>query len=230
MVLSEQIYTNTNRKYYHGANENKTVYDKYIKPTSFFGSHNEIPMVWLTTNVLYAMDYIGINNDVFNPKGRIYICKLVDPTNIFNIMQNTDRSKLLKYCKNKTSISEDNLLDLFSKDWTDLVSIKREELQKIIYNMGYEGLFNYENGYNNKYAPSIGLFNSEKAEIIETVFSKDFETKFEKQINNGDKRAKAILLSNGYIDKDLAKKAHITENILIKNSDIWFEDDKLDIE
>jgi hypothetical protein len=231
--LEEQLYTNTDRKYYHGANKDKVIYSKYIKPTALFESEDEIPMTWITTNVLYAMDYVGYNsrNNEWNPNDRIFVLELVSPTNIFNVSQTTDRKKFVKYLHFKDiQLSEDSLWELFSKDWSKLSTFKRSKLQHIIKNLGYEGLFNYENGYQNKYAPSVGLFDYQKAEIIEEVHPRDFEIRFAKQIQKGNERAKRILKEQGYYHPDLAKLAKVSEKMLIGAfiDECVYEDDYLD--
>jgi hypothetical protein len=223
MNLKEQAYTNLKRKYYYGCISRQN-FDKPKPTKGLLSTHDELPLLFLTTNVLYAFDYAGW--DPNKPKdiqlgSKIYICNLNKTAYIFNAncsdIKRLRRSWFLNY---NEDILEDDLLQILIGDW--VYTQKRDKFTKIVKHLNFDGFFNWENG--EKYAPSIGLFSNDIINVNEIVYLKDFEKKFALQIEKGNQRAIKGLIEKRELSKNRAKFLHISENMLEYNFRLFYED------
>jgi hypothetical protein len=206
--FQEQIY-DTNRNYYHGV-VSKEIFDTPEPRKGAFSEYGEPNLIWLTTNVLYALDYTGFPNNYYD-EARVYICKL-KKSRIFNAQCDSDIRLIRRtwFEKYHEQLTEEDLDIMLTGDWIN--TGKRRTLIQCINHRQFDGLFNWENG--ETYAPSVGVFSNDCIEVKEIVWSRDFDKKFKKQIEAGNTRAKKGLLNDFSVSKELSRKLHITENML----------------
>ena len=170
--LKEQMYTNTNKVYYHGGPDK--INDKYLRSKGR-------DLIYLSNSEEYAIQYALKNNPTDGViTGYLYEIKLTEPLNIFNAKCRTDSKKLYDYIMNLFNNDEDFsddkknfeynlgylLTQLEDKDWVDVVfgtEFTRHELFNYIKDMGYDGFFNFEKHREGE-GPAIGLFIQHQAD------------------------------------------------------------------
>ena len=154
MILTEQMYKNLYRPYYHGQ-----LYKDRDKTKALFKCY------FLSTDPYYAYQYAG-------REGFIKVHYLKKGLNICNLKSKTDKRKVETFCR-KLGIT--NILpllnDLSKEDWLDCFSSTelRDSFVDILQSIGYDGFFNNEasdeiNGVLPKSKgrlgfPSIGIFD-----------------------------------------------------------------------
>lgn len=143
MMLNEQIHKNLYRSYFQG---HRLDYDR---DKSFYKEN------YYTTNPLYAWFYAVKDNE----KGVVTEYKLRNQINIFNARSQKDFDRLHSFViENSLDFSYDELESLKDKDWIILGNEKRrKQLIDIIFNLGYDGYFNFE-------------FNNELKEELEEMY------------------------------------------------------------
>lgn len=159
--MNEQKYTNLNRIYYHGYRED----NPQLKSCDQYE-------FYITTSFLYAASYAG-------KEGYVEAFKLKQEANILNLKSKKDYELLNKYKMNPSSLIGRDWFSYFNGDF-----YKRNEYLKKLKNLGYDGYFNYEiddelvwhsiiaNKCINtlyKQSPSIGIFNKNILQKIETI-------------------------------------------------------------
>ena len=164
ITLFEQIYSNTNKIYYHGSP--KYFNDHHLR------SHGR-ELIYLTNNEEYAAQYALRDiptNGVHS--GYIFEVKLTDKLNIYNEKSKKDSKALYNYLMNQydeeemqnKQAYEDKIIvmqmAMENGDWlnaTDHSPWSRMTILKYIKKLGYDGFFNYEQ-HREGFGPAIGLF------------------------------------------------------------------------
>lgn len=175
MIISEQKYTNLNRKYYRGLLN----YDKKNKV------YNE---TYLSTRFAYAFAYSGLN-------GVVEIYELKQKSNIFNILSKVDEDNFRSYCRKNNNSKFLSYIDkLKNNDWKSVLGESdKNELINILKTLGYDGFFDYEiekKIYNKLRgraccplsvlqinSPAVAVFDKEKSlKLVRVLDKKNFET------------------------------------------------------
>lgn len=168
--ISEQRHSNLRREYYHGFH----ALDPALKSCEEF---------YLTASFIYAASYAG-------RKGKVEVYHLKRAANIFNLRCESDFNAL----QEKVSFDLSKLRD---GDWLSFFKgslRERRELLDIIESLGYDGYFNKEvdrelvkhsvaagceADLKLLSSPSVGIFNKDCLEKVETVsdIRSDFRVK-----------------------------------------------------
>jgi hypothetical protein len=216
-MIQEQIYGNTNRRYYYGT-ISKSIFTELKPSVGYFSDPREEPLIWLTTNVLYALEYAGYFNDVIEPDGKVYICECSEKMNVFNAKSRSDLIRIVRKLLSQGSpLCDEDIKTLMTKDWLRLKKTKRFEMVDALKGMGYEGFFNWESGLN--YAPSIGLFSGDNIVIKDVIPRNEFETRFEEQIKRGDNRIMQALHESVVITPSRARLFHVPFSMLAQHTE-----------
>lgn len=154
MILTEQMYKNLYRPYYHGQR-----YEDRDKTKDLFGCY------YLSTDPYYAYQYSG-------PNGYIKVYYLKKGLNICNLKSKTDKKRVEAFCRKIGIINTSAFLNNLSKeDWLDCFqSVEaRDSFVDALQSLDYDGFFNNEvsdeiNGVLPKSKgrlgfPSIGIFD-----------------------------------------------------------------------
>lgn len=128
MILTEQNFTNLNRRYYQGRVNN------YQKKFADFN------IEFLTTHFEYAVFYAQKTGTVteYNLKNNI---------NVFNANCKTDIEKLQSFSlpQFNTKVSDYWIKSLQNKDWAYALGPENKlTLLNLLFNLGYDGIFNFE--------------------------------------------------------------------------------------
>jgi hypothetical protein len=153
-----------------------------------FSDPDEEPMLWLTTNVLYAIDDAVFDSETISGRrdGKVYVCNFSTPYDVFNANNHRDYIRMIRTSGDDDVLTSDRIRALQRDDWFDQDKEFRKRVVKYARKIGYEGVFNYEHGP--AYAPSIGLFDTSNLEIKRVVPEEDFSSVFKNQLENGDRR------------------------------------------
>lgn len=188
MKITEQLYKNLNRPYYHG-----TTYDTLDYSKSRYNA------IYLTNSFAYATIHAAREG---NEHGKVFEYRLTEGMNIFNSYSKSDVNKLkleiFRALKNKESlfynIYHDYTFDnsffekLCNQDWSNFLrgDKNRDCFVKVIIQAGFDGYFNFE--WQNEYreeneiefgfevdnAPSLGIFNISKMKVVREINYKEF--------------------------------------------------------
>lgn len=168
MILTEQLYKNLNRPYYHGSSTGR-IESIYKRFNCFY----------ITTKLIYAANY-ALSED--QNIGKVYEFGLKENLNIFNAKSKQDIFKLKLFIrKNRPDWKNDwYWKGLESEDWSYIFSntekISREDFIQCIQEIGYDGYFNFEwtENYKNQNdvqfslekelenSPGLGIFDISK--------------------------------------------------------------------
>jgi hypothetical protein len=160
-VITSQKYGNTYRIYWHGSIiKGLKELSPRVLTASLFGSET-VPVIWVTTNLYYAMHYsmegVGYGTSV------LYRGHLKSGLNIFNALSKNDW-EYLRNCLFKS----DRYKDLLQHwDWGWLKgesggSFSRDQILQLTKAVGYHGVSNFEL---EDQLPSVGLFYGEDFQI-----------------------------------------------------------------
>lgn len=154
MILTEQMYKNLYRPYYHGQR-----YKDRDKTKALFSCY------YLSTDPYYAYQYAGHD-------GHIKVHYLKKGLDICNLKSKTDKRRVEAFCRKVGITDVLALLDKLSKeDWLDCFQSAevRDSFVDALQSLGYDGFFNNEasdeiNGVLPKSKgrlgfPSIGIFD-----------------------------------------------------------------------
>ena len=154
MILTEQQYTNLNRRYFHGSKTGK------LEKTG-----NAYDFLFLTTDFVYSAFYAC---DIDALEGKVFEFRLKEGLNIFNSRSHQDVLKIRAYIrKNSPEMDKDwYWKGLQGEDWTFLFEDTqyRRKTIEAIFNCGFDGFFNYEWSESFKNSKSR---NTDKGEILE---------------------------------------------------------------
>lgn len=154
MILTEQMYKNLYRPYYHGQK-----YKDRDKTKTLFSCY------YLSTDPYYAYQYSGRD-------GYIKVHYLKKGLNICNLKSKTDKKKVEAFCRSVGFTDVLKPLDTLSKeDWLECFQSvgARDSFVDVLQSLGYDGFFNNEssdeiNGVLPKSKgrlgfPAIGIFD-----------------------------------------------------------------------
>jgi hypothetical protein len=155
---------------------------------------SSIPMVCLSKNKVYAIQYSYAGSYI----GHLYKVELIEDANLLNLHYEKD-AKIFKEAF--PEFSEEIFTTLKTSDWMDyhqkfvglnldIVKRKRDILIKKVYELGFDGFFNYEVS-KPKY-PSIALFDNKKLKILE-VFNQKEILEIEKEAREQRERLEGLL-------------------------------------
>lgn len=238
MKLTEQLYKNLYRPYYHGTPYNTLDYSK-----------SRYNAIYLTNSFVYAAMY-SYKGD--NEHGCVFEYRLQEGINIFNAYSKEDIKKLkleiYKALKDKTSkfynifqgyVFDDNFYTKLCKyDWSYLLGgdKNRDYFIEIIKKAGFEGYFNFEwhkksrednkinFGFELENAPSIGVFDISKMKVIKRITYNDF-FKFSDFLKAYDKDVENLsqyvsnLYNNGIENYKNLSYLYASENLLFLDFD-----------
>lgn len=199
MILTEQLYKNLNRRYFHGSKTGK------LEKTG-----NTYDYLFLTTDFVYSAFYAC---DADALEGRVFEFRLNKGLNIFNSRSQQDVMKIRAYIrKNKPKMDNDWFWEgLQDEDWTFLFEDTqyRRNTIEAIFNCGFDGFFDYEwsSGFKKsksrntdkgeflEKSPSVAIFNVEK---IKKVAEYKYEDYFQfESFRKAFRQEKSLLI--GYV-------------------------------
>ena len=149
--LDEQRYNNTSSLYWHGS---ATEGIRHLKATAQFGE--TVPLAWVSYSFEYAERYSSILGD----KGCMYLIRQLRAINVWNPMVTNDWKALVVKQPSFDTPQMRNFL--IKKDWLDhskaapIKNFNRDDLLKIIAQLGYSGVYNLEV---KEAFPTMGLFS-----------------------------------------------------------------------
>lgn len=178
MILTEQLYKNLNRRYFHGS-----------KTGELEKIGNTYDFLFLTTDFVYSAFYAC---QVDALEGRVFEFRLKESLNIFNSKSQQDVLKIRTYIrKNKPEMDKNWYWEgLQGEDWTFLfedTNYRRKTIEAI-FNCGFDGFFDYEwsedfkksksrnteKGEFLEKSPSVAIFNVEKIKKVAEYKYEDY--------------------------------------------------------
>lgn len=170
MILTEQQYTNLNRRYFHGSQNGKL--------NSKEGRQN---FLYLSNSFVYSAMYAC---QIDSLQGKVFEFRLKEGLNIFNAKCKSDLLKI-KLSARKNNIDWERLE---KEDWSLLKS--KGSIIELIRGLGFDGFFDWEWTDNlRKYrkevegelkgqfldtSPAVGIFDVEKLKQVSTYQYSDY--------------------------------------------------------